>query len=370
MNKVYFTESDKKMLERLDKELREVFKIGDRIAVKLHMGEVYNPNHISPEFVKKIVTLLKKIGTEPFLFDSPTLYGGPRHTSIGYKAQAALLGFREGSVGCPVVVSDEYVVVKGKHMSYQVCKPLADTDGVLVLSHFKGHACASMGGAIKNLGMGALTKKSKGEIHEGGKPELKGKCGLCHKCLEVCPQKCIKYDESGPVFSYGSCYGCSKCMQNCPAKCLKPRIAEFDTLLADGAVAAQKKFKKFYYVNVLRRITNVCDCSQKDVHIVCPDIGIVMGRDACAVDSASVDLVNKRMGKDLFLELWHKDPKTQIAAAEKLDMGSSEYEMEEDWSILKKQEERKAEDRDRKDPKSRIHFRYPVRERKKKYKKR
>jgi uncharacterized Fe-S center protein len=306
------------------------------------MGEVYNPNHLQPEFVRKIVELLKSVGCGPFLFDSPTMYKGPRHTALGYKAQAALLGFREGKVGCPVVVSDEYVTAKGKYMSYQVCKPLVDADGVLVLSHFKGHLCAAAGGAIKNLGMGALTKKTKTDIHEGGKPAYdplasargksrKGKCILCKKCSEVCPGKCIRYEEhgagAGPVFDYGSCYGCSKCVQVCPQECIKARAAEFDSLLADGANTAQKKFKSAYYVNVLRRIANVCDCSQKDLHIVCPDVGIVMAGDACAVDSASIDLVNRRAGRELFTELWKKDPMTQVREAARLGMGSPEYEL-------------------------------------------
>ncbi|MBM3304056.1 MAG: DUF362 domain-containing protein [Candidatus Aenigmarchaeota archaeon] len=354
MNKLYFAESDKKMLSRLDGELKNIFKSSDKVAIKLHMGEVYNPNHLQPDFVKKVVTLMKELGLKPFLFDSPTMYEGPRHTVEGYLRQAAKLGFTEESVGCPVVISDDYVEVKGKRLTYQVCKPLADADGVLVLSHFKGHACCGVGGAVKNLGMGALTSKSKNDIHQNAMPELKGKCSLCKKCLEVCPQKCITYNEEngrgaaeapasglagsrasgrggrlvGPVFNRGKCYGCSKCIQHCPNKCLKPRVAEFDELLADGAAAALRKFKKAYFVNVLRRIANVCDCSSRGLHIVCPDIGILMGRDACAIDRASVDLVNRKTGKGLFLELWHKQPLMHVGAAERLGVGSQDYALE------------------------------------------
>jgi len=328
MNKLYFAESDKKMLLRLEQEFKNTFKRGDKVAIKLHMGEVYNPNHLQPDFVKKVVTLMKELGLKPFLFDSPTMYEGPRHTVEGYLRQAAKLGFTEESVGCPVVISDDYVEVKGKRLTYQVCKPLADADGVLVLSHFKGHACCGVGGAVKNLGMGALTSKSKADIHNGSMPELKGKCSLCKKCLEVCPTKCITYDEAGPVFNRGKCYGCSKCIQHCPNKCLKPRVAEFDELLADGAAAALRKFKKAYFVNVLRRIANVCDCSSRGLHIVCPDIGILMGRDACAIDRASVDLVNRKTGKGLFLELWHKQPLMHVGAAERLGVGSQDYALE------------------------------------------
>jgi uncharacterized Fe-S center protein len=324
-NIVYFTENDDGMLSRLEKELKPIFAKGGSIAIKLHMGEVYNPNHLKPDFVRRIVALMKSMGLKPFLFDSPTKYSGPRHTPRGYRMQAALLGFSERSMGCPVKISNEHVESKGKYMTYQVCNELTVADGVLVLSHFKGHACSGMGGAIKNLGMGALTIRSKTDIHEGGRPELKGRCSLCRKCLQVCPQKCISYDEAGPAFNYKSCYGCSNCVQNCPSKCLKPRLAEFDSLLADGASSAQKKFRKFYYVSVMRRIANVCDCSVKDLHIVAPDTGIVMGPDACAVDHASVSLVNMKSGRDVFRETWQKDPLTQVREAERLGMGKTEY---------------------------------------------
>ncbi len=356
-SKVYFTEADKKMLSRLEQEFKSIFSSGDKIAIKLHMGEVYNPNHLQPEFVKKVVRLMTSMNMKPFLFDSPTMYSGPRHTPAGYKRQASELGFSQKNIGRPVVVSDEFIESKGKYMDYQVCRHLAEADGVVVLSHFRGHVNTGAGGAIKNLGMGALTKKSKGGIHEGGKPVYGKGCTLCKMCSEVCPQSCIKYDEEtgrgggrqvGPVFNYEKCHGCSKCVQHCPQRCLKPRIAYFDALLADGANAALKAFKKadasaepnepketvskmkakVYFVNVLRRIANVCDCSSRGLHIVCPDIGILMGRDACAIDRASTDLVNKRMGKDIFLEIWRKPPLMHVEEAEKLGMGSSEYEIE------------------------------------------
>jgi len=330
MNKIFFAESDKDMLSRLRREFSGLFNSGENIAIKLHMGETYNPNHLQPDFVKKVVKLLTSMNTKPFLFDSPTFYGGPRHTTEGYLKQAAGMGFTEAGVGCPVVVSDDYVESKGIHMTYQVCRHLTEANGVVVLSHFKGHACAAMGGAIKNIGMGALTGKSKGDIHRGGQPLMREgtRCSLCKKCLEMCPFNAIRYEENGPVFDYASCFGCSKCIANCPSECLKPRLASFDELLADGSVSAAKMFKKTYYVNVLRRIANVCDCAGNDLRIVCPDIGVLMGRDPCAIDRASVEMVNARMGKDVFLELWHKSPLGQVEEAEKLGVGSAEYEVE------------------------------------------
>jgi len=191
-----------------------------------------------------------------------------------------------------------------------------------VLTHFKGHACCGIGGSIKNLGMGALTKESKGEIHAGSKPELGGECMKCRKCLEVCPVGCIRYDEAGPVFDLNACYGCSKCIQNCPQACLKPKVAEFDALLADGASAAYSRFRKSYCVNVLRNIMNRCDCQTSQLERVADDIGIMIGRDIVAIDKASLELVNEKVGRKVFDAVWHKDSELQIREAENLGLGS------------------------------------------------
>jgi uncharacterized Fe-S center protein len=327
MEKLLFTKTDEAFQNKLGKNLKTMFQPGESIAIKLHMGEKKNKNHLKPEFVRKVVDVLKRIGCKPFLFDSPVMYGGNRGTVEGYKKQNQEIGFTEQVVGCPVIIDNDHVEVKGKHMTYQVCKRLAEADGVLVLTHFKGHTSSGIGGSIKNLGMGALTKASKKATHEGAmpRPELSGKCILCKKCLEVCPQKCITYNETGPVFDYDRCYGGSKCIQNCPQKCLKPKVAEFDILLADGGGAALSKFKKAYFVNVLRGISDACDCHNGPVKVLMSDIGILMGRDIVAIDKASVDMINKKAGKPIFDEIWHKDSEIMIRTAEQLGMGKMDY---------------------------------------------
>ena len=41
-------------------------------------------------------------------------------------------------------------------------------DGYLVLSHFKGHAMAGFGGAIKNISIGIASSEGKSHIRTGG----------------------------------------------------------------------------------------------------------------------------------------------------------------------------------------------------------
>lgn len=327
MSVLYFAETDEKFQDRLKQELLSIFQPGESIAVKLHMGELNNPNHLKPEFVRTVVDVLKKIGVKPFLFDSPVMYRGNRHTVEGYEKQNKEMGFTEEVIGCPVVISNESLEVKGKFLSYEPCKALADADGVLVLTHFKGHMASGIGGSIKNLGMGGLSRESKTATHTKSRPVQDGKCILCRKCLEVCPGKCITYSEGGPVFDFNRCYGCSKCIQNCPEKCLKPEVAEMDELIADGANTALGTYKKAYFVNVLRGISDYCDCHNGPVKRLVPDIGFLMGRDIVAIDNASLDTVNKKAGRLVFNERWNKESDKQIKVAAGLDMGNLEYEI-------------------------------------------
>lgn len=129
------------------------------VAVKLHMGEPRNKNHLRAEDVKKFVDLLKKKGCKPFLFDTTVSYLGKRNGVKGYLEVAALNGFTEDFMNCPIAIGDEEHEVVKDMLEYQVAKELCNVF-VLVLMHVKGHPCSSIGAAIKNLGMGAMTKKT------------------------------------------------------------------------------------------------------------------------------------------------------------------------------------------------------------------
>ena len=159
---------DKNNINRFDSVLKEkltgFFPSGSRVAVKLHMGEEGNKYFLKPEWAKKIVNILKHLGLKPFLFDSPVIYGGQRDSSAKYYKTAEKHGFSEKSIGCPVIVSDDGVDVKTYNLNAQVCKPIYESVYMLVLSHVKGHSCSGFGAAIKNLGMGGTSKKTKADI--------------------------------------------------------------------------------------------------------------------------------------------------------------------------------------------------------------
>src|SRR4030042_2693242 len=255
MSEVYFSkELNEKYLKVLEENIKQKFNGCKKIAVKLHFGEKGNKTAFIPEDIKPFTDILKENGFEYFLFDSSTSYEGVRDNPKTHKEHAVEKGFDE--LG-PIVTDDSFILVNGKHMDYEVCKPLVDSDAVLVISHFKGHDCSGFGGAIKNLGMGALTKKTKQEIHEGGKPEILDNCNACKACEKACNWGFLKIVNNKHVFL--DCYGCSNCIIKCPNKAMKPKVALFDSLLADGANAARSQFKKDYYINVAKKITKICD---------------------------------------------------------------------------------------------------------------
>lgn len=323
MTTVFYSEKlDEKFLNKIREELRTAFKGCKKIAIKIHFGEPGNKYAFVPEDIKPITNILKDVGLDFFLFDSSVRYNSIRANPLTHKKYAIKKGW--GELG-EIVTNDEFITVKAKMMDYEVCKTLADADGVLVISHVKGHVCSGFGGAIKNLGMGALTPKSKGDIHSGASPVFSGECKQCRACELACPMGTLKVTADGPEF--GLCFSCSDCIYACPEGLIKPRVAPFDYLLAEGASCAQKKFKKEYYISYLTNIVKLCDCNSDPGKLIAKDSGFLASSDIVAIDAASHDIITKKAGEDVFLKFNKKGGMEQVQEAEKLGMGSSKYNL-------------------------------------------
>jgi hypothetical protein len=325
--KIIFSDAlSEKFLKALGNEMP--FR-NEAVAVKLHMGEPKNPNHLKADDVKKIVSLLITKGCRPFLFDSTVAYPGKRSTKQGYLEVAALNGFTEEFIGCPIIIGDvEHETVRGK-IDYEVPKEICGVS-VLVLTHVKGHQDSGVGAAIKNLGMGGMTKKTKSDIHNSSKPIYVGGCTMCGMCVENCPSGVMKLDEKNrrPKVPAAGCYGCSNCTIVCRHGALKPIVATFDFLIAEAAKAALSKFKKTYFVSFLQNMSKHCDCSNSPEKPVMDDIGILAGDDILAIESATHDMIVEKAGKDIFKELNKKSFTEQLKAAEELKMGNKQYKIE------------------------------------------
>lgn len=321
MANVYHSNNKDNFLSKVKEEIKDNFKNCNKIAIKIHFGEPGNKTAFKPEDIKPITDILNELNIEFFLFDSLVTYNSLRNNPDSYKNFAIKKAW--GRLG-EIRINDEHINVKGENLTYGVCKELIDADAVLVVSHFKGHTCTGFGGAIKNLGMGALTKKTKGDIHHGGEPVFVGKCTQCRACERACPLGTLKVKDK-PVF--GGCYGCSDCVYACPNSAIKTRVNYFDTLLAEGASIAQSKFKKAYYISFLKNITHLCDCQSHPGEIIAQNNGFLASPDGVAIDMAAYDIILKNQGEDVFLKFNKKSGTEQVRAAEKFGMGQSKYNL-------------------------------------------
>lgn len=320
---VAFIENREKLAEFLCSRFEDRFGSGARIAVKMHMGEPGNAYYIKPELARTICGTLSRIGCDPFVFDTPVAYSSPRNSARGYSKTAASHGYSEEGLGVPVVISDRGITVTGSLSRYEVAEPLLEAGGVVLLTHVKGHIACGMGGAIKNVGMGCMTKKTKGRIHTGGEPVYGSGCTSCGTCAEGCPTHNIRIKGERPHFDGTWCSGCSNCALVCPEECIKPRTAPFDEMLADAAAAAHTRFAKVYAINVLENITRLCDCMAESGPIIAPDIGFICGDDMVSVDAASLEMIRRVGGEDdVFAEHNIRSPWGHIrAAARFMDQG-------------------------------------------------
>jgi len=321
MTNVYHSNDENKFLLKLKQELREKFKDCNKIAIKIHFGEPGNKTAFKPDDIKPVTDLLNELNIKFFLFDSLVKYSSLRSNAKSYTNFAVKKGW--GKLG-EIRINDEHISVKGENLTYEVCKELVDADAVLVVSHVKGHVCTGFGGAIKNLGMGALTRKTKGKIHSGGEPVFVGKCKQCKSCERACPLGTLRVKDR-PVF--GICYGCSNCAYACPNSAIKTRVNYFDTLLAEGAFIAQSKFKKAYYISFLKNITKLCDCESHPGEIIANDYGFLASPDGVAIDMAAYVIILKNEREDVFLKYNKKSGTEQVKAAEKFGMGQSKYNL-------------------------------------------
>ena len=177
--KVYFTTMRTKLGEGLPSKLQRLIKAAgiekinfkDKfVAIKIHFGEPGNLAFLRPNYATAVADVIKQLGGKPFLTDCNTLYVGGRKNALDHLDSAAYNGFTHQTTGCHVIIADglkgtdeTLVPVKGGQYvkEAKIGHALMDADIVISLNHFKGHECAGMGGAIKNIGMGGGSRAGK-----------------------------------------------------------------------------------------------------------------------------------------------------------------------------------------------------------------
>lgn len=282
-SKVYFTriitpEKVLEMYEVLGKEL-----IG-KIAVKLHSGEEGNQNFLKPDFWRAIIDKLN--GT---VVECNTAYEGSRNTTEKHLKTIEKHGWSKYfdvdlmDAEGPDMILD---IPEGKVIQKNyVGKDMENYDGMIVLSHFKGHPMGGYGGALKQLSIGCASSYGKAYIHGAGEPE-------------------------------------------------KIWTADHDLFLesmADAAKSVHEYFKgNIVYINVMKNMSVDCDCCAVAEDPCMDDIGILISTDPIAIDQACIDLVyaSNDNGKDHLIErIESRHGIHTIEAASALGYGSREYEL-------------------------------------------
>lgn len=256
------------------------------VAVKISTGEPPASNYLRPELIADLVQFVD--GT---IVECNTAYGGSRAETAMHYQVAKDHGFtdiadvkildEDGSMSLPVeggsVLSENYVGAA-----------FADYDSYLVLSHFKGHAMAGFGGAIKNISIGLGSSEGKSWIHSGGTSLTNPWGGKQDAFLEAMA-------EAGKSVS---------------------------DYLGNG--------EYIVYINVMNRLSVDCDCdgnpSEPDMH----DIGILASTDPVALDQACVDLIYEQKdgdGASLVKRMESRNGLHTLEHAEEIGLGSRTYEL-------------------------------------------
>jgi len=364
--KVYFVdfrlEKKRSLLDKLNQVLtplglEERFRPGSLIGVKLHFGERGNLAYLRPQWVQRVVEILKSLRLRPFLTDTNTLYKGSRSDAVIHLETAFLNGFSFSVVGAPVIIADGLLGNSYERIElslpllkeFFVAKEIYRAEGLVVLSHFKGHELTGFGGALKNLGMGCAARQGKLQQHSTLAPKINKKmCIGCGTCRDNCP---VEAPEPVPQaqkkrfrINPEKCIGCGECIALCPQGAIKvqwnEKAVSFMKKMAEYAYAVwSNKRERAIFVNFIKDVSPACDCYGFNDYPVVGDIGILASDDPVALDQACVDLVNQEptlprakvqagAGVDKFKALYPQvDWSVQLSHAEKIGLGSRQYEL-------------------------------------------
>ena len=371
MSKVYFATARVKkwkysdsMPGKLESLLKEVNLPGilekdEWVAVKTHFGSEGAHRIVRPVFLKKVVDAIKDSGAKPFITDTVRIKG------LDYLDVANQNGINHLSVGAPVVLADglygnDNIMVKAGEIlgEIAVASLIYDVPAMVVCSHIKGHIQSGYAGAIKNVAMGGVSSKhrscgwkcGRGAMHTIGEGRLiwdEEKCELCYQCMEICPLEAIKFENELFDYNEDNCWRCGRCSRVCPSGALTlPGDDErFMQALAEAAWAVLSSFKprKVLYINFLTEIQPECDCMPSADVPVIQDQGILVSEDIVSIEQAAIDILLKSKSlpqsamdesqdkqaeiDDILFHLSRKPYRLQVEAAERLGLGSKDYEL-------------------------------------------
>ena len=310
------------------------------VAVKQHFGEKGGGNFIPPAVARAVGQRIRQAGGKPFATDSNTLYNGMRANAVDHLEIARQHGFSHEALGFPVIIADglkgeSQVTLKVdggslRHVFLAGAGYVADA--AVILTHVTGHLAAGLGASIKNVAMGLAGRAGKLQQHHAAEPIFnKGKCKACGLCAKHCPVGAIEVTETA-ILDPARCIGCGECYAFCPEGAVSfewsTTSTDLQRKMAEYCLAYHnEKSGRVAYLNFLTRVTKDCDCIGKDGRPL-PDLGVVGSFDPVAADTAAVDLLSQRHGKDVFAEFWPQcSHRTQLEYGAEIGLGTTRYEL-------------------------------------------
>jgi len=280
---------------------------GDKVALKVHFGIRGTTRTLRSVFMRTVAEETRKRGGIPFFTETCGLgMGNDRNHAPGRIRIATENGYTTETLGAPIVIADGLlgnegvrVEVSGKKLKeVWVAEAILQADRVVMLTHFTGHNTGCFAGALKNVGVGCISKRSKYELHVTAPPSINEKCDDCGWCVDVCPAGAISIPER--KIDLDRCWRCGGCL-DCPQDAINPEwtgTEELNQGIIDNALGVLELVgrKKFSYINFLLDITPHCDCVPYSDTSVVADQGILAGFDPLAMDRASLDMVNAAVG--------------------------------------------------------------------------
>lgn len=340
MSKVYFSPiKNGTSIEEISDKGKEIFemlveneriKLEPTIPLKVHFGEKGNETFIAPKNYEGIIQYLQSHHIHSMFIETNVLYRGERTKRENHIQLAHEHGFTQ----LPIIIADgdhgeEYELVAVNQKNFKTCmlgKEYSKYKQLIVLSHFKGHIAAGFGGAIKQLAMGCASRGGKLAQHSNSIPKVNAiKCKACKVCAIHCPEDAIRFGKKAKI-DKELCIGCASCIAVCPYNAISHSwmgsiSKSFHEKLAEYALAVHQG-RQNIYMNFVMNITRGCDCEGHKMKPFVDDLGIAVSLDPVALDTASIELLNKRDGRKVIKKGLHT-----LEYAEYIGLGSRSYEL-------------------------------------------
>lgn len=305
-----------------------LIKPNDVVAIKLHTGEWNNSSYLRPVYARALADKVKSLGGRPFVCDTTTLPYAPyagRVSELDLMITAERNGYSPAVLGCPFICADGFMGTDDYHVDLPegyilkeayIASAIAAADVLIALTHFKGHPSGVIGGAIKNLGIGAQSKRGKFNVHMGGHSRYGFGASVFHpenykgskedkkwRMLQgICPYGLLHVTEDSIEWESEKCTTCLACLGQLSSRGIvelsEASFKSTNAAIADACLATIKAVGvgKVAFINMAIDISPFCDCvNYSDMSLV-PNLGVFAGTDPVAIDKACVDRAREATG--------------------------------------------------------------------------